>query len=248
MEHEESQPCHHQPHSADHIQRTTDNGQRTTTNGHPTTFRPLVELALRWAAKCHRHHHRKGSDLPYITHPVSAAMFLIRVGIDDDEILAAAMLHDVVEDTDCSLETLGSHFPPRVVSLVAAMTERQHDADGRKRSWQERKADHLQHIAAEPWEARAIVLADKLHNLGSMVFDLDHGEELWSRFTSSPERTLWYYREMIAVAEQGDPRLTQLADECRTLIEWLAASLTNTSGEQGSVSPRTATFSKESGG
>ena len=240
MEHEESQPSHHEPHSTDHGprttdngQRTTDNGQRTTTNGQPTTFRPLVEQALRWAAKCHRHHHRKGSDLPYITHPVSAAMFLMRAGIDDDEILAAAMLHDVVEDTDCSLETLASKFPARVVALVSAMTERQHDSDGRKRSWQERKTEHLQHIAAEPWEARAIVLADKLHNLGSMVFDLDHGEELWSRFTSSPERTLWYYREMIAVAEQGDPRLTQLADECRTLIERLATSLTITPDEPG---------------
>ena len=168
-------------------------------------------------------------------------MFLMRAGIDDDEILAAAMLHDVVEDTDCSLETLGKRFPPRVVSLVAAMTERQHDADGRKRSWQERKSEHLRHIAEEPWEARAIVLADKLHNLGSMVFDLDHGEELWSRFTSSPERTLWYYREMIAIAEQDDPRLTQLANECRTLIERLAASLSKPVGESTSGSPNATT-------
>lgn len=240
-ESEQSQASPHEP-------RTTNHGPLTTNNGQPTSFRPLVERALRWAAKCHRHHHRKGSDLPYITHPVSAAMFLMRAGIDDDEILAAAMLHDVVEDTDCSLEILASQFPPRVVALVAAMTERQHDADGRKRSWQERKTEHLQHITAEPWEARAIVLADKLHNLGSMVFDLDNGEELWSRFTSSPERTLWYYREMIAVAEQGDPRLTNLANECRTLIERLAASLSITSGEPGGVSPRTVAFSKESGG
>lgn len=220
---------------------TTDNEQRTTDTKPRTTFRPLVEQALRWAAKCHRHHHRKGSNLPYITHPMSAAMFLMRAGIDDDEILAAALLHDVVEDTDCSLAILASQFPPRVVSLVSAMTERQHDADGRKCSWQERKTEHLQHISAEPWEARAIVLADKLHNLGSMVFDLDNGEELWSRFTSSPERTLWYYREMIAVAEQGDPRLTRLANECRTLIERLAASLSITSGEPGSVSPKATT-------
>ena len=202
-------------------QLTADSSQQTTAR---PLFRPLVEQALRWAAKCHRHHHRKGSDLPYITHPVSAALFLIRAGIDDDEILAAAMLHDVVEDTDCSIEILASQFPSRVVTLVAAMTERHHDEDGRKRTWQERKTEHLQHIAAEPWEARAIVLADKLHNLGSMVFDLDNGEELWSRFTSSPERTLWYYREMIAAAEQGDPRLAGLASECRALIERLAAS------------------------
>ena len=176
---------------------------------------------MRIAAKAHRHHHRKGSDLPYITHPAHAAMILLRAGIDDDEILAAALLHDVVEDTDHSLEMLSLDFPPKVIQLVAAMTERKHDHDGRRRTWQERKDEHLQHIAAEPWEARAIVLADKLHNLGSMVADLAAGQELWARFNSPRERILWYYREMIAAAEQGESRLAALARECRALVERL---------------------------
>lgn len=189
-----------------------------------TLFSPLVERAMRIAAQAHRHHHRKGCDLPYITHPAHAAMILLRAGIDDDEILAAALLHDVVEDTEHSLEMLAADFPSKVVQLVAAMTERKHDHDGRKRSWQERKEEHLRHIAAEPWEARAIVLADKLHNLGSMLEDLEHGVDLWSRFNAPPERILWYHREMVTVAEQGDSRLAPLATECRSLIERLAAS------------------------
>lgn len=187
-------------------------------------FSPLVERAMRIAAQAHRHHHRKGSDLPYITHPTHAAMILLRAGIDDDEILAAALLHDVVEDTEHTLEMLAVDFPPKVVQLVAAMTERKHDHDGRKRSWQERKDEHLRHIAAEPWEARAIVLADKLHNLGSMVVDLDCGADLWSRFNAPPERILWYHREMVAAAEQADSRLSSLATECRLLIDRLATS------------------------
>ena len=185
-------------------------------------FSPLVEHAMRIAAKAHRHHHRKGSDLPYLTHPAHAAMILLRAGIHDDEILAAALLHDVVEDTDHTLERLAADFPPKVVQLVAAMTERKHDPDGRKRSWQERKDDHLRHIAAEPWEARAIVLADKLHNLGSMVVDLEGGADLWSRFNAPPDRILWYHREMIAAASQGEPRLAVLAAECFALVEHLA--------------------------
>lgn len=185
-------------------------------------FSPLVERAMRIAAQAHRHHHRKGSDLPYITHPTHAAMILLRAGIDDDEILAAALLHDVVEDTEHTLEMLAVDFPPKVVQLVAAMTERKHDHDGRKRSWQERKDEHLQHIAAEPWEARAIVLADKLHNLGSMVEDLEAGQELWARFNSPPEKILWYYREMVATAFQDDPRLGGLAQECAELIARLS--------------------------
>jgi (p)ppGpp synthase/HD superfamily hydrolase len=185
-------------------------------------FSPLVERAMRIAAKAHRHHHRKGSDLPYISHPAQAAMILLRAGIDDDEILAAALLHDVVEDTEHTLEMLATDFSPRVVQLVAAMTERKHDEHGRKRSWQERKDEHLGHIAAEPWEARAIVLADKLHNLGSMLVDLDNGEDVWSRFNAPRERVLWYHREMIAAAEQDHPRLAGLASECCTMIARLA--------------------------
>ncbi|MBM3971610.1 MAG: bifunctional (p)ppGpp synthetase/guanosine-3',5'-bis(diphosphate) 3'-pyrophosphohydrolase [Planctomycetes bacterium] len=181
-------------------------------------FSPLVERAMRIAAQAHRHHHRKGSDLPYITHPAQAAMILLRAGIDDEEILAAALLHDVVEDTDHTLESLAAEFPPKVVQLVAAMTERKHDHDGRKRSWQERKDEHLRQIATEPWEARAIVLADKLHNLGSMLVDLEHGEDVWSRFNAPPDRVVWYHREMIAAAFQDDPRLGALAEECSRLV------------------------------
>ncbi len=187
-------------------------------------FSPLVERALRIAAQAHRQHHRKGSDLPYITHPAHVALILLRAGIDEDEILAAALLHDVVEDTDHTLEMLAADFPPKVVQLVAALTERKHDHDGRRRSWQERKDEHLQHIAAEPWEARAIVLADKLHNLGSMLVDLEQGADMWSRFNASRERVLWYHREMIAAATQGDPRLASLAEACTRLVEHLATS------------------------
>lgn len=189
---------------------------------HQALFSPLVERAMRIAAQAHRHHHRKGSDLPYLTHPAHAAMILLRAGIDDDEILAAALLHDVVEDTEHTLDMLAVDFPPKVVQLVAAMTERKHDHDGRKRSWQERKDEHLRDIAAEPWEARAIVLADKLHNLGSMLVDFDHGEDVWSRFNAPPDKILWYHREMIAAASQGEPQLARLAAECTALIEKLA--------------------------
>jgi (p)ppGpp synthase/HD superfamily hydrolase len=189
-------------------------------------FSPLVERAMRVAAAAHRHHHRKGSDLPYITHPMHAALILLRAGIDDEEILAAALLHDVVEDTDHTLELLATEFPPRIVRLVAALTERKLDHVGRKRSWLERKEEQLRQIAAEPWEARAIVLADKLHNLGSMRVDLEHGADVWSRFNAPSDRVLWYHREMVAAAFQEDPRLSKLANECLELVEHLANQAT----------------------
>ena len=187
-----------------------------------SVFSPLVERAMRVAARGHREQTRKASDLPYLTHPASVALLLAKAGITDDEILAAALLHDVVEDTDCSLAALAAEFPPRVVEFVAAVTERKRDDSGQKRSWQERKTEHLEHIAAASWEARAITLADKLHNLGSMVADLDRGADLWSRFNAPPDRILWYHREMVAAAFQEDVRLALLAEECTKLVEHLA--------------------------
>ena len=187
-------------------------------------FSPVVERAMRWAARSHRNHNRKASDLPYLSHPASVAMILLRVGLSDDEVLAAALLHDVVEDTNCSLETLAEHFSPRVVELVADLTERKRDADGRKRSWTERKTEHIEHIAAARFEARAITLADKLHNLGSMLYDLESGEELWSRFGATPEQIIWYHRSICTAATQDDPRLVILVEKCRMLIDRLEAA------------------------
>jgi (p)ppGpp synthase/HD superfamily hydrolase len=137
--------------------------------------------------------------------------------------LAAALLHDVVEDTDCELADLEDEFPPVVVAYVDALTEDKHDADGRKRSWQSRKEDHLREVAAASLEARAIVLADKLHNLGCMVYDIESGEELWSRFGASPEKVLWYHREMITIAVGDDDRLQTLAGNCREFLSKLEA-------------------------
>ena len=185
-------------------------------------FSPLVERAMRVAARCHRQQTRKASDLPYLTHPASVALLLTKVGITDDEILAAALLHDVVEDTDCSLAALAAEFPPKVIEFVAALTERKRDDSGQIRSWQERKTEHLEHIRAASWEARAITLADKLHNLGTMAFDLETDPGLWSRFNAPPDRLLWYYREMVAAAFQEDARLAVLAEECSKLVEHLA--------------------------
>ncbi len=185
-------------------------------------FSPLVERAMRVAARCHREQTRKASDLPYLTHPASVAMLLTKAGITDDEILAAALLHDVVEDTDCSLAVLAVDFPPKVIEFVAALTETKRDDSGQKRLWQDRKTEHLMHVAAASWEARAITLADKLHNLGTMVFDLETDPGLWARFNAPPDRLLWYYREMIVAASQGEPQLSVLAEECSKLVEHLA--------------------------
>jgi (p)ppGpp synthase/HD superfamily hydrolase len=188
-------------------------------------FSPLVEQAMRVAAHHHRNHNRKASLLPYISHPCSVALILMKTEFDDDESIAAAFLHDVVEDTDYSMEGLEAEFPTKVAEYVAVLTERKTSADGSKRSWQERKVEHLEIVARASLEARAIVLADKLHNLGTMLYDLESGEEIWSRFGASPDKLLWYHRTMVNKAAGNDEPLIHLAKACSAMLSRLEAMI-----------------------
>lgn len=184
-------------------------------------FSPLVERAFRTAARFHRDQLRKASDLPYLIHPAGVMLILQRAGIDGDEVLAAALLHDVVEDTDCSLDDLTREFPPNVVQWVRETTERKRDNAGKKLSWIVRKREHLAHMRHASEEARAIVLADKLHNLASMRYDLDEGQEVWERFGAPAEHVLWYNREMIAAAAQDDAELQGVSAEAKRILSEL---------------------------
>jgi (p)ppGpp synthase/HD superfamily hydrolase len=184
-------------------------------------YAPLVERALRVAATYHHPQSRKGGAVPYITHPVGMALLLQRFGFDDDELIAAALLHDVVEDTACTLEELAAQFPPRIVDTVAALSERKHDEDGLRRPWRDRKLEHIAHIKSAPLAVRVVALADKLHNLLSIRFDLDAGEDVWGRFNALRPDVEWYHRTMIDAACQEDSRLVPLADACREVLDTL---------------------------
>lgn len=184
-------------------------------------FSPVVERALRVAAAAHHRQHRKGTVIPYITHPAAVALILLQGGFGDEHVLAAALLHDVVEDTEYSLAQLQTEFPSPIPEFVAALSERKLDETGARRPWRERKEEHLAHLAGAPIEVRAIALADKLHNLTTIVFDLESGADVWSRFNAPRDQLLWYHRSMIEQAGSGDPRLVLLKDRCAAIIDRL---------------------------
>ncbi|MBX3438310.1 MAG: bifunctional (p)ppGpp synthetase/guanosine-3',5'-bis(diphosphate) 3'-pyrophosphohydrolase [Planctomycetaceae bacterium] len=184
-------------------------------------YSPLIERALRVAAKHHHSQSRKGGSIPYITHPVATALILQQFGFWEDELLAAALLHDVVEDTPCTLDDLAAEFPPGVVEVVACLSERKRDELGRQRAWSERKREHVEHVRSAPWSARAVVLADKLHNLESIRFDLDAGEDVWRRFNAARDDVDRYYREMIEASCQSDARLVPMAQACLAVLDTL---------------------------
>ena len=120
---------------------------------------PLVHSALEQARSDHEGQVRNGSGgMPYIEHPMRVAALLDENGYGD-EVLAAALLHDVVEDSETTLDELREKFGEAVVGLVGAMTDDEEIED-----YRERKAEHRERLAAAPVEAMAIYGADKLTN------------------------------------------------------------------------------------
>ncbi len=194
---------------------------------HVPLYSPLLEQAMRVAARYHRSQTRKSSDLPYITHPAGMAVLLARAGFTDDAVLAAALLHDTLEDTAYTAEELTAEFPPDVAEYVDVLSEEKVDQAGRKRPWRVRKEDHIAKIATAPLPARAIVLADKLHNLVTMRYDLELGQPIWDRFNAPPEDILWYHRAVVEAAGVGDDsRLRRLAEQCTEVIDSLSSRVT----------------------
>ena len=186
----------------------------------PPLFSARLEAAARFAAVAHRDQGRKLTGTPYFQHPAAVAWILDRAGFGEDAVIAG-LLHDVVEDSGISPEEIAERFGPEVADLVVWCSEVKDDAEGRKRPWIDRKRDHLAALENAPVEAKAVVLADKLHNLASIAFDLAGGADVWSAFNADRERVVWYYEETLRRCGSGDPRLERLAAECREKLDEL---------------------------
>lgn len=151
--------------------------------------------AVAFAAYAHDGQERKGTVLPYILHPMETAAIAATM-TNDPDVLAAAMLHDVVEDCGVTEGELRSKFGRRVAQLVMAETEEKDpDAQG---TWQRRKLRAINRLRAATREQMILTLSDKLSNLRAIDRDLRTlGPELWQRFNqSNPSMHHWYYASM----------------------------------------------------
>ncbi len=176
-----------------------------------------LERALRWAAVCHQGQSRRGSGTPYFQHVVGVAMILDRVGFPEPVVIAG-LLHDAVEDTEATLDDVRDRFGPEVARIVDCCSEVKNDAKGNQRPWIARKEDHLAILAKKetPDEARAVILADKLHNLRSMACDLRDGIDVWASFHADRSMVRWYYKTTIEICGRGTVALERLGEECRS--------------------------------
>lgn len=158
----------------------------------------ILDRAIMTAVCAHSGALRKGRPVPYILHPLEAAAICATM-TDDLEVLAAAVLHDTVEDTDCTLAQLEQEFGPRVAALVAAETEDKRRDQAPAATWRLRKEETIARLRSETRvEVKMLALSDKLSNLRAMyqVFLLQ-GDALWEQFhEKDPLKHGWYYREI----------------------------------------------------
>ena len=170
-----------------------------------TGYSDRINHAFAFAAKHHDQQVRKGTALPYLTHPANVAVILTRYDQDDDTVIAG-ILHDVVENcvregyTHEMLEQrIGEKFGGDVLATLLSVTERRHDDDGVELSWEERKDDCLERLGAAADRARWVCAADMIHTGGTILADLRRTafpETVWGRFHKSQDETIRWYRRV----------------------------------------------------
>lgn len=162
-----------------------------------------VNHALAFAAKHHDQQVRKGTRLPYLTHPANVAIILTRYGCDEVTVVSG-ILHDVIEDCvtkdytrDMLEQRIASKFGAEVLDTVLAVTHRKHDENGEEFSSDEVRSDYLERLESASERARWVCAADKLHNANSLMTDVQRTiepETVWSRFKAGRTGTKWWYR------------------------------------------------------
>ncbi|MCR5431067.1 MAG: HD domain-containing protein [Lachnospiraceae bacterium] len=169
----------------------------------------LYEKAVAFASKAHSGVVRKGKTIPYLLHPLEASVIVSSVS-EDPELLAAAVLHDVVEDTPATLDDISEEFGHRVAEIVDVLTDRFSPLNvglSPAESWRLRKQDSLARIAAASREIKIVVLGDKLSNMRSIARDaVKRDERLWSTFKAGSREAIgWYYLSLAeALKELSD--------------------------------------------
>lgn len=159
---------------------------------------PLFERAVIFASVAHCSATRKGSRIPYLSHPVEAAAIVSEL-TDDQELIAAAVLHDVVEDTDVTIQELQDYFGERIASYVSGESENKRRELPPESTWMLRKEETIAFLRERAdRNAKILALADKLSNLRSIARDVDKdGDRLWERFHQKDKAMHgWMYRQI----------------------------------------------------
>lgn len=148
--------------------------------------------------EAHTQHVRKGTAVPYFSHPLQVAAICLEHGADEEQ-AAAALLHDVIEDTPTTHAEIAEAFGSRVADIVRACSDTEDHEE--KSEWRGRKERYLGHLRTQLRDVTTVSCADKLHNARSIVTDLrTHGPDFLDKtFTGKRDGTLWYYQALVEV-------------------------------------------------
>ena len=155
----------------------------------------LLDHAIVFAVHAHAGTERRGKGFPYIIHPMEA-MEIVATMTTDQELLAAAALHDSVEDTDVTIEDIRTEFGDRIASLVAQESEERPEGLSEEESWHDRKQAAINRLTKASRDVKIVALGDKLSNIRAIARDYaEIGDALWQRFhAKDPKDHEWHYR------------------------------------------------------
>ena len=158
----------------------------------------LLDKAIIFAVKAHSGTERRGKGFPYIVHPMEA-MEIVSTMTADQELLAAAALHDTVEDTDVTVDRIREEFGNRVADLVAAESDKIVEGVSEEDSWKSRKQAGIDLLAKAPHDVKMVALGDKLSNMRAIARDYEIiGDKIWNLFHAKEKSDHeWRYRSLL---------------------------------------------------
>ena len=159
----------------------------------------LLDRAIVFAVKAHHNTERRGKGFPYIVHPMEAVEIVATI-TSDQELLAAAALHDTIEDTDVTVEDIRREFGDRIAALVHAESDQFPEGVSEEDSWHDRKQAAIDRLAAASHDAKIVAMGDKLSNMRAIARDYAmKGDELWKIFHAKNKADHeWHYRGLAA--------------------------------------------------
>lgn len=151
-----------------------------------------ADQALALATQFHEGQTRKGSESPFIEHPIAVSRLVEQFG-GSEAAVQAALLHDAIEDTHATYEALVAEVGERVADIVLQCTEQD-----KALSWKERKVGYLEHLRLADPDAAIVSLADKIHNVEATVAEYEvRGDDIWSMFNAGYEDQRWWYESLL---------------------------------------------------
>lgn len=179
------------------------------------TITPRIEKALRVAGQVHYGQTRKDDGkTPSFAHAFAVAHILSRYTQDEDVIIAG-ILHDTVEDTDYTFDQMENDFGKRVADIVRGVTDDKENGETAE-AWLEKKQKYLERLQNSSLESVWVSVADKIHNLVSMIESFKiQKHELFTKFHAPANMKLWFYEEVLKIAEnriQTGPLLAELEE------------------------------------